>query len=1496
MTNSSPIKTIFFVFILFLALTGLIGAGAPAAQAGPSSPASQPPPTEAQRNDTSIPPLTGGIPATPKTAVDAPRGRANPGTRFQDSPNAPVINVWYGPTQTFGPNGDPQKWINVVGNVAGAVSLTYSLNGGPTKVLAIGPNNSRLANSGDFNIELDYTDLNPGNNAVNIVATDNGGGTTTASVTVNYQSRPGAWTPGTYTIDWSTATKINDVAQVVDGNWILNAGNARPAAATTGFDRLIAIGDMSWRDYTVTVPVTVHTMDLNKSPGVGLIVRWLGHFDNGAGLQPIVGWKRLGAMAWYRYEKGTATEGLQLLGDGGATLGAKGFSLSLGTTYMYKVSITSNADPKKPATYRFKVWPQAQAEPATWDFELAGISGEPRSGSIVLVAHHADVSFGNVTINLASTQPKPELKLSTMGTGGGSISASPQKATYRFGEDVTLTATPDVGSTFTLWQGDAGGTTNPTAVEMFTDRNVKAQFTNPSVQTPISDDFNGCVLDSSLWTFVNPLSDSTLAMTGGHAEISVPAGTTHDLWTSGRNAPRIMQFTENSDFEFIVKFDSTMSAKNQAQGVLVEGDAQNYLRYNFLHDGSNYKLQAFTFTGGSPTSRVDTSITISAPMYLKVKRLGDVWNLFHSADGTNWGFAAGFSYSLAVSSVGVYAGNSNANPAHTAKVDYFFNTKSPISPEDNARKLNVAINGNGTVQRSPDKENYACDEVVTLTPIPAQGYKFDSWSGALTGNTSPAQLTMNATKDVVAKFVSDTQYTLTLTANGAGTVTKSPQQDTYAGGTQVTLTAMPALGNTFVNWLVNGVPNAANPLVVTVNSNMTVVGNFVAAPARTLTVTPNGNGTITKSPDKTTYLHGEQVTLTANPGANAGFVNWSGAATGTTNPIVITMDADKAITANFADNVHTLTVNTTPAGGGTVTVSPAKAAYYNNEVVTLTPVPAAGYVFVGWSGALTGSAVPGQLTMTKNSVVTATFISDETFTVNVSISGDGTVMRNPSKTEFAYGEVLTLTAIAGPGSEFINWSGDLASGDNPATITVTRNMNITANFGVEGIYSLTILPSANGTVNVTPVRNLYAPGEQVTLTPMPDLGYMFTSWGNDGAGSTANPLVLTMDSNITISAAFETAPLYTLNVTANGPGTVATDPAGAQFMAGSTVTLTATAESGYVFTGWSGDLVSGVNPYSLLMNGNKNIVANFGESNDVVSDDFAGCGTLNPMWTWVDPLGQAEYALTGTQVRITVPPNVDYEIWKDGNNSARLMQEVANTDFELQVRIDSSVTRGAQSQGVVIETDDDTFVRVDFYYDGTTLRLYAAGVDNGSTKKGFSQPLDTPATPEISLRVQRIGDTWRVMYRLNDAEPWVGFKGNSFRFPMFVERVGIFAASQRVNNQATAPGHTALFDFFFNGKAPILNEDANAPGINVTVAPEKAAGTVTLTPSSGPYTCGQQVQLVATPAVGWRFFSWSQDLNGSDLSKTITVSKKHDVTANFVRLTGFKTYLPVAIR
>ncbi len=70
----------------------------------------------------------------------------------------------------------------------------------------------------------------------------------------------------------------------------------------------------------------------------------------------------------------------------------------------------------------------------------------------------------------------------------------------------------------------------------------------------------------------------------------------------------------------------------------------------------------------------------------------------------------------------------------------------------------------------------------------------------------------------------------------------------------------------------------------------------------------------------------------------------------------------------------TLTVNA--VGQGTVTVSPDLPAYMSGQVVTLTAVPASGWTFAGWSGAITSTDNPLVLTLTENKTITATFIQE----------------------------------------------------------------------------------------------------------------------------------------------------------------------------------------------------------------------------------------------------------------------------------------------------------------------------------------------------------------------------------------------------------------------------------------------------------------------------------------------------------------------------------------
>lgn len=152
---------------------------------------------------------------------------------------------------------------------------------------------------------------------------------------------------------------------------------------------------------------------------------------------------------------------------------------------------------------------------------------------------------------------------------------------------------------------------------------------------------------------------------------------------------------------------------------------------------------------------------------------------------------------------------------------------------------------------------------------------------------------------------------------------------------------------------------------------------------------------------------------------------------------------------------HTLTTTASPAGSGTFTLSPAAncagGRYTPGTVVQITAVPAAGNGFVSWSGALSGSANPGSVTMNGDKAVTASFGKCYTLSATVSPAGSGTVARTPGPncpggTKYIAGTAVQLAASPNGGYTFNNWSGGLTGSANPLNWTVTGDKTTTANF------------------------------------------------------------------------------------------------------------------------------------------------------------------------------------------------------------------------------------------------------------------------------------------------------------------------------------------------------------------------------------------------------------------------------------------------------------------
>ena len=270
----------------------------------------------------------------------------------------PAITVWYETSLRFGQFGNPQTHINILGNAQdpdGSVSsMAYRLNNGSPVTISIGPDGKRLANAGDFNAAIQTSALLNGNNSLVFIAIDNSGATQTKTIIVNYTRAAPQALP--FSTNWSTTGSIQDQAQILDGLWSKSASGIQPTIFA--YDRLVAIGDISWKDYEILAPITVRGFypdpaNPNDAGGVGVVARWQGHIGSG---QPPADWTRLGAYGYYSNRLNALA--LRLNGSDPIT---QGFSFRLNTPYLLKLRVETAAQGGR---YSFKVWERGQPEPS----------------------------------------------------------------------------------------------------------------------------------------------------------------------------------------------------------------------------------------------------------------------------------------------------------------------------------------------------------------------------------------------------------------------------------------------------------------------------------------------------------------------------------------------------------------------------------------------------------------------------------------------------------------------------------------------------------------------------------------------------------------------------------------------------------------------------------------------------------------------------------------------------------------------------------------------------------------------------------------------------------------------------------------------------------------------------------------------------------------------------------------------------------------------------
>jgi uncharacterized repeat protein (TIGR02543 family) len=370
--------------------------------------------------------------------------------------------------------------------------------------------------------------------------------------------------------------------------------------------------------------------------------------------------------------------------------------------------------------------------------------------------------------------------------------------------------------------------------------------------------------------------------------------------------------------------------------------------------------------------------------------------------------------------------------------------------------------GSGSVSGSDGY--YAASATLQLTATAVTGHQFVNWSGAATGTANPLSVVMNAPKTITANFalrtatvnigsnVAGVQFSLSGTGCAAATHT-APASLTWAEGLSCTVTTLAIQGGdtrwVFERWA-DG--NASNSRTVTATAP-SVSYTLQFATEHRLTRLVSGSGTVSGADGF--YAAGSTISLTATPAQGYQFTSWSGAGSSTAHPLVVTMSAPVAVTANFSTAPTAVAIGANVAGAqfsisgsgcpaGTYT-APAQVTWTNGTACSVTATSPQGgldtrLVFTRWAD---GSiANPRSITAQPGASASLVFTTEHKLTRTV--SGQGSVSGTDGF--YAAGSAVSLTATPVTGYQFAGWSGGASGTSNPVSLTMSGPMAVTATF------------------------------------------------------------------------------------------------------------------------------------------------------------------------------------------------------------------------------------------------------------------------------------------------------------------------------------------------------------------------------------------------------------------------------------------------------------------
>ena len=605
----------------------------------------------------------------------------------------------------------------------------------------------------------------------------------------------------------------------------------------------------------------------------------------------------------------------------------------------------------------------------------------------------------------------------------------------------------------------------------------------------------------------------------------------------------------------------------------------------------------------------------------------------------------------------------------------------------------------------------------------------------------------------------------------------------------------------------------------------------------TATASPSNGGIITGAG---AYTYGAIAILTATANEGFSFINWTKdsdvVSTDTTYSFAVTEPG--TYTANFMG--YNITALASPEAGGVVEGS---GNYEYGATATLTAKANSGYTFVNWTKDSTVVSLDEvfSFTVSESGTYVANF-NQNSYTVTVVANPEvgGTVTGSGT---FYHGEVTTLTASPNEGYTFINWTkdGTIISTDDVYNFTVIDSATYVANFCP--IYNITAMaaPETGGEVDGSGVYN---EGATATLTATANEHYHFVNWTKDSEEVSTNSIYDFTVTEAGIYIANFELDSHTVTAEAN-PTEGGTIEGAGIYTYGTTATLTATPNEGYLFYHWSNDgaILSNNPSYSFTVTSDDTITANFADESSVCSilfdlHDSYGDGWNGNYLVVSDEGGiLGQYTInSGHTTSYTLPILTGSHIiltWIQGHY-------IEECSFDIKFENGLLIYHGS---GLSVSYQYEFVLNCDESTPPRTITAVAEPVEGGSIEGDGIYPYGTTIT--LTATANENGNYTFMYWTENDS---IVSYDAEYSFEVALDR-----------------------DLVANFSLPLtITTEANPT----------EGGTVT---GAGVYNYGTTCTLTATPNDGYLFHNWSIDGNvvSNKAIYDFAVTSSETLTANF---------------